>query len=115
MWDENVTLPAPNQPGLDDRSGRGLIMVEALAERWGWDLATTGRGKIVGAGRKLIRLVLSHDRSFSRPRHGWLLSVCGFPVGVAVHRALEDPRGRWDLGLGRPQDRLPARAGNAGS
>jgi hypothetical protein len=59
VWDENDTLPAPNPPGLDDESGRGLIMVEALAERWGWDLAATG--------------------------------------------------------LRRPQDRLPARAGNAGS
>jgi anti-sigma regulatory factor (Ser/Thr protein kinase) len=49
VWDENVALPAPNQPGLDDESGRGLMLVEALAERWGWDLAATGRGKIVWA------------------------------------------------------------------
>jgi hypothetical protein len=25
------------------------MLVEALAERWGWDLAATGRGKIVWA------------------------------------------------------------------
>ena len=49
VWDENVTLPAPNQPGLDDESGRGLMLVEALAERWGWALASTRRGKIVWA------------------------------------------------------------------
>jgi len=49
VWDENVTLPAANQPDLDDESGRGLVLVEALAERWGWDLAATGRGKIVWA------------------------------------------------------------------
>jgi anti-sigma regulatory factor (Ser/Thr protein kinase) len=49
VWDENVALPAPNQPGLDAESGRGLMLVEALAERWGWDLAATGRGKIVWA------------------------------------------------------------------
>jgi anti-sigma regulatory factor (Ser/Thr protein kinase) len=47
--DENFKLPAPNQAGLDDESGRGLLLVEALAERWGWDLAATGRGKIVWA------------------------------------------------------------------
>ena len=41
-------------------------------------------------------------------------SVCGFPVGVAVYRAFEDPRGGRDLGLGRLQDRLPARAGPGG-
>ena len=45
----------------------------------------------MGADRKLIRL-----------------SVCGFPVGVAVHHALEDARGGRDLGLGRLQDRLSA-------
>jgi anti-sigma regulatory factor (Ser/Thr protein kinase) len=49
VQDENLMLPAPNQPGLHDESGRGLMLVEALAELWGWDLASTGRGKIVWA------------------------------------------------------------------
>jgi anti-sigma regulatory factor (Ser/Thr protein kinase) len=49
VQDENLKLPTPNQPGLDDESGRGLMLVEALAERWGWDLAPTGKGKIVWA------------------------------------------------------------------
>jgi anti-sigma regulatory factor (Ser/Thr protein kinase) len=49
VWDENFKLPAPSQPSLDDESGRGLMLVEALAERWGWDLPATGRGKIVWA------------------------------------------------------------------
>jgi anti-sigma regulatory factor (Ser/Thr protein kinase) len=49
LWDENFKLPEPGQPGLDDQSGHGLMLVEALAERWGWDLPATGRGKIVWA------------------------------------------------------------------
>jgi anti-sigma regulatory factor (Ser/Thr protein kinase) len=49
VWDENFRPPEPNQAGLDDESGRGLMLVEALAERWGWDLAANGRGKIVWA------------------------------------------------------------------
>jgi anti-sigma regulatory factor (Ser/Thr protein kinase) len=49
VWDENFTLPEPSQPDLDDESGRGLMLVDALAGRWGWDLAATGRGKIVWA------------------------------------------------------------------
>jgi anti-sigma regulatory factor (Ser/Thr protein kinase) len=49
VWDENVTLPDPDQPGLDAESGRGLMLVEALAARWGWDSPATGRGKIVWA------------------------------------------------------------------
>jgi anti-sigma regulatory factor (Ser/Thr protein kinase) len=49
VWDGNVMPPEPNQAGLDDESGRGLMLVEALAERWGWDLTANGRGKIVWA------------------------------------------------------------------
>jgi anti-sigma regulatory factor (Ser/Thr protein kinase) len=48
VWDENAMLPEPGLPDLDDESGRGLLLVDALAERWGWDLPT-GRGKIVWA------------------------------------------------------------------
>ena len=54
VWDENFKLPEPNQPDLDDESGRGLMLVEFLAERWGWDLPATGRGKIVWALVELI-------------------------------------------------------------
>lgn len=46
---ENFRPPEPNQAGLDDESGRGLMLVEALTERWGWDLPANGRGKIVWA------------------------------------------------------------------
>jgi anti-sigma regulatory factor (Ser/Thr protein kinase) len=49
VWDENFRLPEPNRPGLDDESGRGLMLVDALAERWGWDLPGSGRGKVVWA------------------------------------------------------------------
>src|SRR6185312_5873801 len=44
----------------------------------------------------------------------WLPSIRGFEVGVAVYRTFEDPRGGRDLGFGRLQDRLPARAGPGG-
>src|SRR6476661_5135788 len=44
----------------------------------------------------------------------WPPSIRGFPVGVAVYRAFEDPRGGRDLGHGRLQDRLSARAGPGG-
>lgn len=49
VWDENFRPPEPNQACLDDESGRGLMLVEALTERWGWDLPASGRGKIVWA------------------------------------------------------------------
>ena len=49
MWDENARLPEPAEPGLADESGRGLMLVDALTERWGWELASSGRGKVVWA------------------------------------------------------------------
>jgi anti-sigma regulatory factor (Ser/Thr protein kinase) len=49
VWDENAMLPEPGQPGLNDESGRGLVLVDALAERWGWELAPSGRGKVMWA------------------------------------------------------------------
>jgi anti-sigma regulatory factor (Ser/Thr protein kinase) len=49
VWDENFKLPESVKPALDDESGRGLMLVDALAARWGWDLPASGRGKIVWA------------------------------------------------------------------
>jgi anti-sigma regulatory factor (Ser/Thr protein kinase) len=49
VWDHNFRLPEPARPDLDDEHGRGLVMVDALAEQWGWDLPGSGRGKIVWA------------------------------------------------------------------
>jgi len=42
-------LPALVQPDLDDESGRGLVLVAALCERWGWELCRDRRGKLVWA------------------------------------------------------------------
>ncbi len=47
--DGNPGLPAPIQPDLDDESGRGLVLVDALCERWGWELSRGSRGKLVWA------------------------------------------------------------------
>jgi anti-sigma regulatory factor (Ser/Thr protein kinase) len=49
VWDENVGIPEPAPSDLDDESGRGLMLVDALTERWGWNLPTSGRGKVVWA------------------------------------------------------------------
>lgn len=49
VWDENGMPPAPVHPSLADEGGRGLMLVEALTERWGWSLSPSDRGKIVWA------------------------------------------------------------------
>jgi two-component sensor histidine kinase len=56
VWDENFTLPAPKHPDLDDESGRGLMLVEALAERWGGTWPPLAGEDRVGADRGVIAM-----------------------------------------------------------
>ena len=42
------------------------------------------------------------------------VSISGFPISITVYHSLKDPRRRWDLWLGRLQDRRPARPGPCG-
>lgn len=45
--DASSATPAPRAPGSDEPGGRGLLMVAALSNRWGTDVA--GDGKVVWA------------------------------------------------------------------
>ena len=49
VWDENAGLPTATQAAVDDESGRGLMLVAALSEQWGWDISRQGHGKVVWA------------------------------------------------------------------
>ncbi|MGH3167630.1 MAG: ATP-binding protein [Trebonia sp.] len=50
VWDVSEQPPvADAQPGLESERGRGLFIVEAMAERWGWRLRTDMPGKCVWA------------------------------------------------------------------
>lgn len=48
VWDRDLTPPAMQDVGGDAESGRGLMIVEALAARWGYYLSI-GSGKVVWA------------------------------------------------------------------
>lgn len=41
--DESRALPVPQAPSTDDDGGRGLILVEALSDRWGIDTDAAGK------------------------------------------------------------------------
>lgn len=41
--DEDPTIPAPREAGGDDERGRGLMLVAALASRWGATRAVGGK------------------------------------------------------------------------
>ncbi|MBL7498295.1 ATP-binding protein [Frankia sp. CNm7] len=52
VHDLDLRPPVPRVPDADDEGGRGLLLVEALAERWGHDLVVEGpgpAGKVVWA------------------------------------------------------------------
>jgi anti-sigma regulatory factor (Ser/Thr protein kinase) len=51
VWDGNIRPPLPRDlendvPALDAESGRGLFLVEALSERWGWYPTRNPAGKV---------------------------------------------------------------------
>jgi hypothetical protein len=49
VWDSVPRVPAPRRTGPDEEGGRGLTLVEALSERWGWTAVPGWAGKVVWA------------------------------------------------------------------
>ena len=48
VWDASPQPPARADPGADAESGRGLLLVEALSDHWGY-FSYDGDGKVVWA------------------------------------------------------------------
>lgn len=46
VWDGDPSPPTPKDPPLDDEGGRGLQLVEALSQQWGYYVPNAG-GKAV--------------------------------------------------------------------
>jgi anti-sigma regulatory factor (Ser/Thr protein kinase) len=49
VWDANPQPPARIDPADDAESGRGLLLVDAIAARWDWRVLPDTGGKIVHA------------------------------------------------------------------
>lgn len=50
VWDASPYSPTPRAVGLEEESGRGLMLVDALSTRWSWYPARRwGGGKVVWA------------------------------------------------------------------
>jgi hypothetical protein len=49
VWDSVPRAPAARQAGLDEEGGRGLALVEAMSDRWGWTTVPGWPGKVVWA------------------------------------------------------------------
>jgi len=49
VWDSVPRVPAARRAGPDEEGGRGLALVEALSDRWGWTTVPGWPGKVVWA------------------------------------------------------------------
>ncbi len=53
VWDQNPHAPEARQPERDAETGRGLMLVEALSQRWGHERVPGWPGKVVWAELRL--------------------------------------------------------------
>jgi anti-sigma regulatory factor (Ser/Thr protein kinase) len=49
VWDASPLPPLPGDVGEDAESGRGLLIVQTVSARWGWDFPPGMGGKVVWA------------------------------------------------------------------
>lgn len=49
VWDTHPNPPIARQATAEQEHGRGLVLVEALSERWSWGVVQGWRGKVVWA------------------------------------------------------------------
>ena len=49
VWDSVPRAPAVRQAGPDEEGGRGLALVQAMSDRWGWTTVPGWPGKAVWA------------------------------------------------------------------
>jgi anti-sigma regulatory factor (Ser/Thr protein kinase) len=49
VWDDGPGLPEPKPQGLEAESGRGLFIVKARSNDWGWRRSSDGIGKVIWA------------------------------------------------------------------
>jgi anti-sigma regulatory factor (Ser/Thr protein kinase) len=55
VWDSSPNTPEAKQPEPEAESGRGLLLVEALSERWGWQHVPGWPGKVVWAELRIAQ------------------------------------------------------------
>jgi hypothetical protein len=49
VWDTSDEAPEPGHAEPDEAGGRGLMLIEALCEHWGWETVPGWHGKVVWA------------------------------------------------------------------
>jgi anti-sigma regulatory factor (Ser/Thr protein kinase) len=54
VWDQAPGIPVIRDAAGCEESGRGLVLIDAIADRWGWSPATGRPGKVVWAEMSLL-------------------------------------------------------------
>ena len=54
VWDQAPGIPAIRDAAGCEESGRGLVLIDAIADKWGWSPATGRPGKVVWAEISLL-------------------------------------------------------------
>jgi Histidine kinase-like ATPase domain len=104
VWDSVPRPPAARRAGPDEENGRGLALIQALSDRWGWTTVPGWPGKVVWAelrsGGSLLRAspglrpprgiapvpeTPSVHYSHTRGSHLGKIRAWGKEVGAMVH------------------------------
>ena len=59
VWDESPSTPVAEQADSDDESGRGLMLIEEVSDRWTWATVPGWSGKVVSVELRI------HDKTSS--------------------------------------------------
>ncbi|MCX5395576.1 ATP-binding protein [Streptomyces sp. NBC_00102] len=67
VWDHDARPPVLTEPGVEATSGRGILIVAAVSNRWGHHLARGLPGKVVWAEVSLSSARESREQSMGSP------------------------------------------------
>ena len=102
VWDQAPGIPVIRDTAGCEESGRGLVLIDAIADRWGWSPAAGRPGKVVWAEMSLLRQGCL--AAFWRPRiYGWSLRAIKGIFADVPRRA--DLRRWFDEVLAEEEDR----------
>lgn len=81
VWDASLKPPVRMTAGDEAEDGRGLMLVEAVSERWGWCCSENGDGKFVWA---VARLCIPAS-AIRESDHSAMTDPPGLPQGPVPH------------------------------
>ena len=82
VWDDIPAGPVAEQAGPEDESGRGLMLIEAVCDRWWWEVVPGRAGKVVSAELRVPVPKAAHCESGPFPAARGV-AADGLPLSLA--------------------------------